>query len=140
MVRVLFAIAPLPSVQPSRTAQPRNQSECTSPLLFVRCLSHQMLPVTEQEESLKLSQDFFLPIFVAGYKKQEDQVFIQGPNKVRSYLIAALKFLAACDITEFLVFSLYTEGTVAVVQAGRKESVQSPVRILRFAVLAYLGS
>lgn len=135
--RVLFAIASPPSVQPSGTTQPKERTECTSPLLFVYFVTHQSSLVNAHEEFVKLFRDFFLPILVAEYKKQKDQISIQGPNQARSYLVAALKFLAACDITELLVFSLYTEGTVGVVQAGWKERVRyPPVRIFRLAVLA----
>lgn len=55
------------------------------------------------------------------YKKAKGAFSIQGPNQVRSYMVAALRFLAACDIHNILLFGLYTEGTVGVVQAGWKE-------------------
>lgn len=135
---VLFPIASLPSAQPSGAAQSKERTDCMSPLLFVYLVTHQTSPGNAQYEFLKLFRDFFLPILVAEYKKDKDQISIQGPNQVRSYLVAALKFLAACDITEFLVLSLYTEGTVGVVQAGWKDRVRlPPVRIFRLAVLAW---
>lgn len=84
---------------------------------------------TKQEKILNKYRDLFLPLFSAEYKKYIDEISIQGPNQARSYLIASLKYLAACDIEEFLLFSLCTEGTVGVVQGGWKERARNSVRI-----------
>jgi hypothetical protein len=78
-------------------------------------------PATNQDELANIYRDLFLPVLVAEYKKEKETYSIQGPNQVRSYTVAALKFLAICGIEEFLIFNLYTEGTVGVVQAGWEE-------------------
>ncbi|EIM83914.1 uncharacterized protein STEHIDRAFT_170353 [Stereum hirsutum FP-91666 SS1] len=77
----------------------------------------------KQDESLDELVDLLLPLLVDEYKKDLDAFHIQGPNEVRAYLIAALKFLGVCGIENFLIASVYTEGTMGVVQGGWKDDV-----------------
>lgn len=62
--------------------------------------------------------DLLLPLLVAEYRKD-----VQGPNQVQANLVAALKSLAVCGIENFLIASVYTEGTRAVVQGGWKDDI-----------------
>lgn len=82
---------------------------------------------------MNLFRDLFLPVFVAKHEKEKDVFSIQGPNQVRSYTVSALKYLAACGVEDFLIFSLYTEGTVGVVQAGWEE--KGDQRMVRFFLI-----
>lgn len=81
----------------------------------------ELCSAAKQDELMDMYRHLFIPMFVAEYKKVQGAFSIQGPNQVRSNIVAALKFLATCGIEEILLFSLYTEGTVGVVQAGWKE-------------------
>lgn len=88
---------------------------------------------------MNLSRDLFLPVFVAKHEKEKDVFSIHGPNQVRSYTVSALKYLAACGVQDFLIFSMYTEGTVGVVQAGWEEKDdRHTVSILRFVLVPKL--
>lgn len=59
--------------------------------------------------------DLHLPFMLAEYKKENVSHREQGRNQLRAYLVAALKFLHALGIINFLVWGFVTEGTVGTV-------------------------
>lgn len=75
-----------------------------------------------ETEILQVDRDFFAPVYMAEYKKTNDKFRIDGLNQVRGYNVAAVEYLHACGVNEFMVFSCYTEGTVGLVQAAWKEN------------------
>lgn len=71
---------------------------------------------------MAIDKDFFAPVYTAEYKKTNEKFRIDGLNQVRSYNVAAVEFLHACGVDDFMVFSCYTEGTVGLVQAAWRDS------------------
>ncbi|OJA16885.1 hypothetical protein AZE42_08501 [Rhizopogon vesiculosus] len=60
-------------------------------------------------------QDLLLPVLLAEYKKKDQSTIAKAMNQMRTYLVSALRFLAALDITEQPVFGLVVNGRLGAV-------------------------
>ncbi|OAX38629.1 hypothetical protein K503DRAFT_717925 [Rhizopogon vinicolor AM-OR11-026] len=78
----------------------------------------------DSEENALLNasgQDLLLPVLLAEYKKKDQSTIAKAMNQMRTYLVSALRFLAALDITEQPVFGLVVNGRLgAVAMAWQK--------------------
>ncbi|KAI0066327.1 hypothetical protein BV25DRAFT_1913080 [Artomyces pyxidatus] len=77
---------------------------------------------TQPEMKIDVRLSLFLPVFLAEYKKEKYKVLLDGMNQLRKYLNAAVTYLCLLGITDFPVFGVYTEGTVANVMCAWMKS------------------
>lgn len=83
---------------------------------------------SEQEALLNASaHDLLLPVLLCEYKKKDQSTVTKAMNKMKSYLVSALRFLAALEITEQPVFGLVVNGRLGgVTMAWQKNEVCTP--------------
>ncbi|KAI0037454.1 hypothetical protein FA95DRAFT_1568153, partial [Auriscalpium vulgare] len=62
-----------------------------------------------------ITKSLLLPLLVVQHGGEYHETDVVGPAKLRMHLTAAVKFLAALDVFDFVVFGVISRGPLAIV-------------------------